>query len=81
LNEANQRMLWVPPGFAHGFCALSELADVCYKVSAPYDAKTECSLSYRDPDLAVRWPVESPLVSARDMQAESFASFRARVAP
>jgi dTDP-4-dehydrorhamnose 3,5-epimerase len=53
---------------------------VQYKVSTPYNAATECSISYSDPDLAVRWPVEAPILSARDMQAESFAAFRARVA-
>jgi dTDP-4-dehydrorhamnose 3,5-epimerase len=80
LDAEKREQLFVPVGFAHGFCVLSEFAEVQYKVSAPYDAKTECSISWADPELAVRWPVEQPLLSARDQQAESFARFRARVA-
>jgi dTDP-4-dehydrorhamnose 3,5-epimerase len=79
LNDQERQQLFVPVGFAHGFCVLSEFADVQYKVSTPYDGATECGLSYDDPDLNVAWPVSSPLLSARDQQAESFASFRARV--
>jgi dTDP-4-dehydrorhamnose 3,5-epimerase len=78
LDAEERAQLFVPVGFAHGFCVLSDFAEVQYKVSAPYDAKTECSIHYADPELAVRWPVKEPLLSARDQQAESFASFRAR---
>jgi dTDP-4-dehydrorhamnose 3,5-epimerase len=81
LDAEKREQLFIPVGFAHGFCVLSDAAEVQYKVSTPYDAKTECSINYCDADLAVRWPVEAPILSARDMQAESFASFRARVAP
>ncbi|HEY1534713.1 MAG TPA: dTDP-4-dehydrorhamnose 3,5-epimerase [Polyangiaceae bacterium] len=79
LNDQERQQLFVPVGFAHGFCVLSEFADVQYKVSTPYDAATECGIAYSDPDLNVQWPVASPILSARDQQAESFASFRARV--
>ena len=79
LNDQERQQLFVPVGFAHGFCVLSEFADVQYKVSTPYDGATECGLSYADPDLNVAWPLASPILSARDQQAESFASFRARV--
>jgi len=79
LDAEKREQLFVPIGFAHGFCVLSDAAEVQYKCSAPYDAKTECALNYADPELGVRWPVEQPLLSARDQQAESFASFRARV--
>jgi len=79
LDDQKRQQLFVPAGFAHGFCVLSESADVQYKVSTPYDAATECGLSYADPDLNITWPVSSPILSARDQQAESLASFRARV--
>jgi dTDP-4-dehydrorhamnose 3,5-epimerase len=79
LNDQERQQLFVPVGFAHGFCVLSEFADVQYKVSTPYDGATKCGLSYADPDLNVAWPVASPILSPRDQQAESFASFRARV--
>jgi len=78
LDDEKREQFFVPVGFAHGFCVLSDFAEVQYKVSAPYDAKTECSINFADPELAVLWPVEQPLLSARDQQAESFASFRAR---
>lgn len=81
LDDQSRKQLFVPVGFAHGFCVLSESADVQYKVSTPYDPKTECSISYADPDLAVAWPITEPLLSARDKEAESFAAFRARVRP
>ncbi|HEY5373769.1 MAG TPA: dTDP-4-dehydrorhamnose 3,5-epimerase [Polyangiaceae bacterium] len=79
LNDQERQQLFVPVGFAHGFCVLSEFADVQYKVSTPYDGATECGLSYADPDLNVAWPVTSPILSPRDQQAESFASYRVRV--
>ena len=79
LDDKAREQLFIPVGFAHGFCVLSEFAEVEYKVSAPYDPKTECSISYADPELAIKWPVAQPLLSARDQQAESFASFRSRV--
>jgi dTDP-4-dehydrorhamnose 3,5-epimerase len=79
LDDEKREQLYIPVGFAHGFCVLSDVAEVQYKVSTPYDAKTECALSYADPELNVGWPVTAPLLSARDMSAESFASFRARV--
>jgi len=81
LDAEKREQLFVPVGFAHGFCVLSDFAEVQYKVSTPYDAQTECGLSYADPDLNVAWPISAPLLSARDQQAESFASYRARVRP
>ena len=66
LSESNHRQLYVPVGFAHGFCVTSEVADVTYKVSNYYDAETERGIAFDDPDLAVRWPVDEPLVSERD---------------
>jgi dTDP-4-dehydrorhamnose 3,5-epimerase len=79
LCDRELQQLFVPVGFAHGFCVLSAFAEVQYKVSAPYDARTERSISYADPDLNIAWPVASPLLSLRDQHAESFASYRARV--
>lgn len=79
LDDKTREQLFIPIGFAHGFCVLSEFAEVEYKVSALYDPETECSISYADPELGIKWPVTQPLLSARDQQAESFASFRARV--
>jgi len=59
---------------------MSDVADVIYKVSSPYEPSTERSLKFDDPDLAIAWPVTEPLLSERDRSAESFATYRARIA-
>ena len=64
---------------AHGFCVVSETADVLYKVSSPYNAATECAIRWNDPELAVQWPVPNPVLSARDETSETFADFKARL--
>ena len=59
-------MLFVPVGFAHGFAVLSDVADVLYKCSHYYVAETESGLAWDDPDVALPWPVQEPLLSPRD---------------
>jgi dTDP-4-dehydrorhamnose 3,5-epimerase len=66
LSEANRLQLWVPRGFAHGFCVLSEDALVLYKCSAYYDPAQEHTLLWNDPDLAIDWPVRDPVLSDKD---------------
>jgi dTDP-4-dehydrorhamnose 3,5-epimerase len=66
LSDENHRQLFVPVGFAHGFCVTSEIADVTYKVSNYYEAETERGIAFDDPDIGVEWPVDEPLVSERD---------------
>ncbi len=72
LDDVHCRQLYVPIGFAHGFCVLSETAKVCYKVSSIYDPKTEKALRWNDPDLKVAWPVENPILSPRDQMSPFF---------
>ena len=79
LDDEEHAQLFIPVGFAHGFCVTSEVADVVYKVSNVYDAKTEKGLCWNDPDIGVKWHVAAPLLSAADQQAESFAEFAKRV--
>ena len=79
LDTERREQIFIPVGFAHGFCVLSDAAEVEYKVSSPYDASTECGFSYADPELGITWPVEKPLLSGRDQKAESFATLRARL--
>ena len=67
LSDRNHRMLFVPAGFAHGFCVLSEEADVHYKISDEYSPEHERGVIWSDPQIGVRWPVRSPIVSARDV--------------
>jgi dTDP-4-dehydrorhamnose 3,5-epimerase len=73
LDDANQRQLWVPVGFAHGFCVLTEEADVVYKCSSYYDPATEAGIAYDDPDVGIAWPNLELLVSERDRAAPRLA--------
>jgi dTDP-4-dehydrorhamnose 3,5-epimerase len=69
LSEENRHMLWVPPGFAHGFCALTEVADLAYKCTALYDAASDRVIAWDDPDIGIQWPVTSPILSPKDAAA------------
>ena len=71
LSDENMRVFYVPVGFAHGFCVVSEVADVLYKQSGYYSVEVERGISYRDPDVAVEWPLPDAelLPSARDVDA------------
>ncbi len=68
LSEENRLQLWIPHGFAHGYLALSDGAEVCYKVSSLWNRQSERGLRWDDPLLAIRWPLDgsAPLVNARD---------------
>lgn len=69
LDDENHHQLYVPVGFGHGFCVLSDLADVTYLVSSLYNPGTEAGIRWDDPGIGVEWGVESPLLSARDKEA------------
>jgi dTDP-4-dehydrorhamnose 3,5-epimerase len=69
LDAEQHKQLFVPVGFAHGFCVLSDVADVLYKVSSPYDAATEDGFAWNDPDVGVAWPIADPILSKRDADA------------
>jgi dTDP-4-dehydrorhamnose 3,5-epimerase len=75
LDDEGMRALYVPVGFAHGFCVLSDVADVLYKQTAYYDPAVERGIAWNDPDVAIEWPLpESELiVSERDAQAPRLA--------
>ncbi len=66
LSDAGPRQLYMAPGFAHGFCVLSDWADLHYKVSRHYDAADEGGLRWNDPQIGIRWPIEAPQVTPRD---------------
>lgn len=66
LSEENKLQLYVPRGFAHGFCALSEKTEVVYKVDSLYSPGDERGIIYNDPDLSITWPLNNPLLSAKD---------------
>jgi len=73
LTADNRRILWVPPGFLHGFCTLTEISEVVYKTTAEYSPTHERSVRWDDPTLAITWPTKAPLLSANDAVAPSFA--------
>jgi len=68
LSDENRLMLYVPPGFGHGFCVLSDSADVTYKVTSEYDPSLEMGFAWNDPAIGIEWPVKSPTLSGRDQQ-------------
>ena len=76
LSADNFRQLYVPPGFLHGFCVISEMAEVEYKVTAPYRPEGEIAVAWNDPELAIPWPVDAPVLSARDAAAPLLAEQR-----
>lgn len=66
LSDENHRQLYVPPGYAHGFVVLSETADFAYKTTDYYHPEDEVGIRWNDPDLAIAWPIDAPIVSDRD---------------
>lgn len=72
LGESRAQQLWLPPGFAHGFLVLSDIADVLYKTSSYYNAADEGSFSWNDPAVNISWPETPLMLSAKDSAAPSF---------
>jgi dTDP-4-dehydrorhamnose 3,5-epimerase len=66
LNDENHYQFFIPKGFAHGFCVLSEIVDFHYKCSDYYNPKTEKGILWSDPSLAINWPLTSPIISTKD---------------
>jgi dTDP-4-dehydrorhamnose 3,5-epimerase len=75
LSADNFRQLYIPPGFAHGFCVLSDIAHLEYKCSELYDPSDEVGVAHDDPQLAIAWPVAEPLLSERDKRNPTLAAF------
>jgi dTDP-4-dehydrorhamnose 3,5-epimerase len=70
LSEENRLILWVPPGFAHGFCALTDVADLVYKCTALYEPANDRAILWNDPDIGIVWPdAGPPSLSAKDKTA------------
>lgn len=66
LNAGNHRQLYIPPGFAHGFCVLSDSVDLLYKCTAYYHPEEEIGVMWNDPDIGIDWPIVNPDLSAKD---------------
>jgi len=76
LSERNYKSLFIPRGFAHGFCTLSDECEVQYKVDNYYQPSYENGLFWNDPELHIDWPVTDPIVSMKDREAMSFKEFK-----
>lgn len=79
LSDQNHRQLYVPVGFGHGFCVLSDTADVAYKLTSYYDPETESGVRWDDPHIGVAWPISEPLLSERDKDAPALAEVEANL--
>jgi dTDP-4-dehydrorhamnose 3,5-epimerase len=73
LSEENKQMLYIPPGFAHGFITLSEVAELTYKVTAEYAPKQDRGIIWNDPELAINWPLPDCQVSGKDAELPQLA--------
>ena len=73
LSAENKRQLYIPPGFAHGYCVVSEIAAVMYKCTDFYVPEDEGGIIWNDPALGISWPVETPLLSAKDQSLPTLA--------
>lgn len=72
LSGTNKNMLWIPPGFAHGFLVISDTADFLYKTTDYYNPQAERCIFWNDPDLKIKWPIKDPILSTKDAQGKSF---------
>lgn len=81
LDDVLHRQLWIPPGFAHGFCVLSEVADVAYRCSRYYEPAAERGIAWNDPELAITWPGQDRILSPRDLALPPLSALSADELP
>ena len=68
LSNDNHNLLYIPEGFAHGYCILSDNADIIYKVNKEYSPENESGVIWNDPDLNIKWPCDNPIISKKDLE-------------
>lgn len=76
LSADNMKQLYIPPGFAHGFATLSDVAEVQYKQTGFYTPASEGTLRWNDPEVNIKWPISDPILSKRDQSAMSLKDYR-----
>jgi len=72
LSEQNHKLLYIPEGFAHGYCVLSEEADIFYKVNQEYSPENDGGFIWNDPEIAIKWPIDKPIISDKDLKLPLF---------
>lgn len=75
LSEENKKIIYIPRGFAHGFCTLTAISEVIYKVDNYYSKESECGLLWNDLNLDINWPVSVPILSEKDRNNMTFEQF------
>lgn len=73
LSDTNKLMLWIPPGFAHGFCAMEDGSDLVYKCTAVYERANDRAILWNDPEIGIEWPITEPVLSEKDANAPRLA--------
>ena len=73
LSATDFKQLWVPSGYAHGFCVVSDIAEMAYKCTSPYRPCDEAGVRWNDPDIGIEWPIDAPVLSAKDKTAPLLA--------
>jgi dTDP-4-dehydrorhamnose 3,5-epimerase len=79
LSETNKHQLYLPPGFAHGFCVMSDTALFAYKCSESYRPEAEITVAWNDPEIAIRWPLTNPILSEKDREGRTLAQLWPRL--
>jgi dTDP-4-dehydrorhamnose 3,5-epimerase len=79
LDGERHRQLFIPAGFGHGFCLLSDEADVIYRLSTYYDPELETGVAWNDPEIGIDWPIDDPVLSERDRGAPRLADVAAKL--
>ena len=75
LSEDNKQMLYIPPGFGHGFSTLSDIAEINYKCTAEYDFNLDAGISWKDPQINIDWKIKNPLISKKDEKLPSLKEY------
>ena len=76
-SAQNRRQVWAPPGFARGFCVLSDSAEIQYKCTGIYNSHAESGIRWDDPAIAIKWPVKNPILSGKDASARTLSEWLA----
>ena len=79
LSENNSKSIFIPPGFAHGFCALSKENYIVYSCTKYRDRRSEVGIRYNDKDLKINWPIKNPIISEKDRNNFSFKEFKDKI--